>query len=301
MIKQALEFAAQLDSEHSVPYILDYGLRRSVARRAVKVVQYLLEQGADVKLLHGRHILPTIDEHTPEEYSEDEKPSLEILEILIAHGWNVNTRDITAQDADNRPLIWWIVRYPDLVQWCLDHGARVDIPEPRRQGYSYDPPQFTPNGDEIRHSSPRGAITLLGVAASEGTVETFELLRAKGAPMDPRVLHMAVQKGRLEMMRHLVDVVGLDVNAVEHQVGDSCSTPLCYLAAHRQVGDSQREMIDFLLDHGADPDLEPGREGEVFWQSPNACARQFSNAAFLEAVQTWRTRQKEDKGDQGSK
>lgn len=69
----------------------------------------------------------------------------------------------------------------------------------------------------------------------------------EGAPLNAIVLHRAVDAAtvlapkegsdpnpayirRMEMVRHLPDVVNLDVNAVKHQVGTQCTTPLCFVA-----------------------------------------------------------------------
>jgi hypothetical protein len=289
-MEQAIEQASQSDSPDTANYIINYGLRLSVRRTAIGVLQYVLNHGADVESLRGEDVLPIVDEFSKD---DNEKPSMEVLEILIAHGWDVNNR------GNDRPLLWFVVKYPDLVQWCLDHGATLDIPSPPRLGYSHNPPQISANGEEIRHSALRGPSTILGAAARSGTVETFELLRARGAPSDPRMLHIAAQSGRLDMVRHLVDVIGLNVNAIEHEVGDHCSTPLCYFCGPRPFQEHHRELINFLLDRGADPDLDCGRDGGVPRQSPNQIARQWNNEKFLQAVKEWRAKQQQEDGADG--
>ena len=180
------------------------------------MLSYLLDRGADVGTLSASDIIPTHDDSV--------KPSHEVLEILIAHGWDVNTQ---GPRHTSWPLLWQVVRYPEVVTWCLNHGASVDIPD--------DPPRVNTDGTYSRTDLPRPPI--LGMAASSGTVETFELLRSRGAPLDPRTLHLAVERAalhaprgasdrsapytrRMVMVRHLVDVAELDVNAVERQIGN---------------------------------------------------------------------------------
>lgn len=267
-MEQAIEQASHPDSQETVHGIVQYGLGRSTARSALHVLQYVLDRGADAEKLYGKDVLPVTNE-----LNEDEKPSIKVLDILIAHGWNINNR------GDSWPILWSVVKYPDLIRWALDHGASVDIPDrPSKFGCPHDPPQFSANGTEIRHSAMRGPVTVLGVAASTENIETFELLRERDAPLDTRMLHIVVQSAvmaasneagvssqdyqdRMALVRLLVDVVGLDANAIEHQVGDHCSTPLCYVAGPRLCHEGHRELINFSLDSGADPDLDCGSEG----------------------------------------
>lgn len=276
--------ASEPNSRHAVQDVVQRGLSRSARRRAVHVLSYLVDHlhGADVAAISA-----------PEIVSNDDmgKPSQEVLEILVAHGWDINTRG--PGDATRWPLLWHVVRYPDLVRWCLDHGARVDIPE--------NPPKVNGNV-ESRTGVPRP--TILGAAASSGSVETFELLRAKGAPLDPRTLHRAVEQAtasapkegeepgsfytqRMDMIRHLVDVVKLDFNAIKRQLGSSCSTPLCIVAG-RPTNQIFRELVYFLLDRGADPNLNcRTQEDPHCWPSAMVCAQTCGNGRFLEAVEEW--------------
>lgn len=53
----------------------------------------------------------------------DTLPSREILELLIEHGWDINSR---GSSLSGIPLLWYVVEDPDLVKWCLDHGAELD-------------------------------------------------------------------------------------------------------------------------------------------------------------------------------
>jgi hypothetical protein len=91
---------------------------------------------------------------------------------------------------------------------------------------------------------------------------------------------------RMAMVRHLVDVVGCDVNVVATWAGKWCSTPLCHFA-NRDDGRDKRELISFLLERGADPDLA----GTIVDENTNLklpsaieCAQSGSNTRFVEAV-----------------
>ncbi|KAK4617625.1 hypothetical protein CLAFUW4_12566 [Fulvia fulva] len=167
-MEQAISVASQSGSRFTVQDVVQRGLRRAAARSAVQVLRYVIEQGVDIKKLVAKDIMIN---------DEPLEPSVEVLEILVAHGWDVNSR------GDSWPLLWYVVEYPDLVRWCLDHRAEVDIPD--------DPPQANADGTESRTKLPRP--TILSLAASSSSIETFELLRAQGAPLDQRTLHLAVK------------------------------------------------------------------------------------------------------------
>ncbi len=129
-----------------------------------------------------------------------------------------------------------------LARWCLDHGASVH--------------------DE--HPDPYRSPPLLEVAASVGSVATFNLLRSRGAQLGRRTLHCAVRGAarsrdepeqrlaRMAMVKYLVDEVGLDVNALDtdSRMPNFWGTPLCYAVI---TGSDSEEVIRFLLARGADP------------------------------------------------
>lgn len=281
LLEQAISLASHPNSRFTVEEVVLRGLQSSVMRGAVNVLHYVLDRGADVRKITASHVT---------NYGAD-KPSQEVLEILVAHGWDVNIHN-----ARSWPLLWFVTGYHNVVAWCLDHGASVDVPE--------EPLEVLANGVKIYSRQARP--TILGMVAFNGSVETFELLRAKNAPLDPRTLHRAVEQATLsarendsdgsnpgfdrdmDMIRHLVDVLKLDVNAVEPQIASDFWTPLCF-PAMRPIRQRSRELIEFLLDRGADPNL-----GGIFddatpnghrWLSPIEIAN--SNKAFLQIVQEW--------------
>jgi hypothetical protein len=149
---------------------------------------------------------------------------------------------------------------------------------------------------------------VLEIAAAEGIVATFELLRARGAPIGRRTLHQAVEQAaiyassddgsvrtepfeqRMDMVRHLVDIVGLNVNADGLWPGKFCSTPLSYVASRNDSKDA-RELIWFLLDRGADPDRAGPLVGDIRPPSALEHAQSSRNTRFLEAVREWQAQQ----------
>lgn len=143
-----------------------------------------------------------------------------------------------------------------------------------------------------RKNNGRPHTTILGRAAAEGTIETFELLRSQGAPLDRRTLHIAVEYGRLDMLKHLVEVVGLDVNADGRTFWSdchSCSTAICITAFCRSDLWEYRVIVFWLLDHGADPDLSYG-EGRDRHRSAVECAQATGNMKFRRCLEEWRAK-----------
>lgn len=219
-------------------------------------------------------------------------PPYAILDILIAHGWDINTR---GSDSLNIPLLWRATSNAEFVDWCLSHGASVNILGE------------TPIRD-ARGVGPVERETVLESTARDGSPETFEKLRARGAPTGQRTLHKAVLQAihtalkpgerdhvafdeRLDMVRHLVSEVKLDPNAYCGMVGMPAGSPL-YTVATYPNGRDTRRLIWLLLDRGADPDLPgPTVENESITPSPMVAAEREGNKVFLEAVKEWRARQ----------
>lgn len=294
LIVEALSLASKPESRNTVGDVFKSGLRNSLKRSALKVLSYLLDHGADVSMID--HSWVVNDEDTLA------KPSLEALEMLISHGWDINAR----RYATDWPLLWYLVKYPDLVAWCLDRGAIV----------VYPPSDDDPSRDANRLGN-YWSQSLLELAAKQASVATFKLLREKGAPFHRRVLHAAVEMAvesappfngstslstsdvwfneRMAMVRYLVDEARLDVNSEEWRLGGSGATPLDIVSSHKNDMDA-RELVWFLLDRGADLNhasvLKDPNRRDICYPSPLEEARLISNTRFLEAIQEWQGRQR---------
>jgi len=271
--------ASSLAKSPNMQRALERGLRFAARKNATKVMRYLIEQGANVNCVSAFSLI---------DIETNALPSQETLEVLVEHGWDINTR---TPGLGGTPILWCVVEDADLVKWCLDHEADVD------------PADDTPEGAK-KHRKP-----ILEVAAAEGNIEGFELLRANGAPLDLHhgMLPSAVMKASfnvpaageapsasfvrmLEMIRHLIDVVGCDVNSVSYGTyygsGSHCSTPLCWVACHTN-SDGVRDLVRLLLDRGGGLDLA----GPILWgsQVPSAreAAQQRANSPFVKVVAEW--------------
>jgi hypothetical protein len=208
-----------------------------------------------------------------------------VLEILVAHGWDINARRF-----GDPPFLWEVVGYSDIATWCLEHGASVT------------PKDLNLSSEEEVMKDKAGCRPLLEVAASQSTVAMFEVFRERGAEFGPRTLHFAAQAAinshsysidkhveRMRMVKHLVGTLGLDPNALDQPrgwaLGNHWGTPLCYVANSNPNWDCS-EVVKYLLEQGADPDLvmEPsGRSAMDF-------GRGARNEHFLGIVGEWKKR-----------
>lgn len=244
--------------------------------------------------------------------------STEILDVLLAHGWNINSR-VGNTKFLTAPLLWKVLGNEDLVKYCLEHGASV-----HPEGQSPLQPDFI--SQDQRRCSP-----VLESAAAEATVATFDLLRAHGAPLGRTCLHHAVQEAtlpwlsgrpdaltpvtsdagdgeskrypktktyaeRMAMVYHLVEDLGLDVNGSDQPPSQRPlpmrrGPPLCYVADSEAIfygaGSEDKAVLDtreltwYLLDHGADP--RPALEA----------AKMNNHPMFAADVEAWRARKNE--------
>ncbi|KAK1250086.1 hypothetical protein MKX08_010089 [Trichoderma sp. CBMAI-0020] len=205
------------------------------------------------------------------------KPSLEAIEMLVAHGWYIDTRTSRI----GWPLLWSVVRYHDLVKWCLNHGASVYLP-------GDTPPRDARGVGQV----PR--IVLLEAAAESGSIPTFKLLREKGAPFHVGVLHIAVEQA-IYLAPHEVEI---DVNTEWRRPGQAGAAPLDRMAYHSGDSKDVRELVWFLLERGADLSHASVSKddylGDTLYLSPLEMAQTSPKKRFLAAIQQWQERQRND-------
>lgn len=89
LMAQAISIADKPESRNTVQEVIQKGLRSSVRRGATQVLSYLLDQGAEISTITAGAIMNT---------EELVKPSREVLEILIARGWDINSRGPNCND-----------------------------------------------------------------------------------------------------------------------------------------------------------------------------------------------------------
>lgn len=222
---------------------------------------------------------------------------IEILKILLANGWNINKRSYAAM-----PPLWYVLDDGDFVKWYLEHGAKPDLVIDEQDSKWENEYEWPP---------------ILENAASESSVATFELLRSKGGELGPRTLHLATKavsvggtklnrepgmsdreiaethQERVAMVRHLVDTLKLDPNAldmprvwVKH---NDWGTPLFYMAGSIPKWNITELMV-FLRERGADPrcvlQFHHGNS-PIFRSNALQTAKRAGNNQFLSIVEDW--------------
>ncbi len=189
-----------------------------------------------------------------EAHSEKEADMLAIAELLVAQGADVNDSFPFMQGEEHTlPALYGAIGHADnmaLGQWLLDHGA-------------------DPNDNEsLYHSTELGHHEGLKM-----------LLKAGAIPDGTNALPRAMDFDDVEAVRLLIEAgatVG-NFNA-EHVGGEPPFTaPVLHQAARRR---SSKEMVDLLLEGGADPSLV--HEG----MTPYQLARVWGNALVADAVAT---------------
>ncbi|KAM0426515.1 hypothetical protein ACHAPT_008207 [Fusarium lateritium] len=254
-LAEALKIAKSTPPRNSsYEQFLSSALSACVQDGKLDLVKYLLEhEPAPLTSLSPTKVWP--------------KFSIPLVELLIAHGWDINQQAPRGPTDRCRRLVDLACRDQVIIEWLVDHGARVDGGE-----YEYEIfPQPAP---------------LLETCALQGSVSTFKYLQVRGARLGRRTLHLAAgaaaalgvdpkvehdgstdgaesmenkeaqrKNAKLEMLRFLVDQVKLDVNAMDTDVPHHAyhlGTPICY-AASKPNGDA---VVRWLLEKGADPHIK---------------------------------------------
>ncbi|KAG9495216.1 hypothetical protein J7337_013451 [Fusarium musae] len=226
-------------------------LGRCVRHGSIDLVKYLLERDrAPVESLSPLAVAAN--------------SSIPLLELLVAHGWDLNKPEVDKSLKRGDKLIDLVCDDHQLVCWLVEHGARVTDRE--MELYEIFPPPAP----------------LLETCAVRGSVETFRFLQSKGSLLGHRTLHRAAgeaasfgadpftfqevhdeaagdeartRKERAEMLVFLVDEMKLDINAMDSSVPYRAyhwGTPLCYAT----VKEKGVHVVRWLLEKGAQPKVE---------------------------------------------
>ncbi|KAH7166412.1 hypothetical protein EDB81DRAFT_918834 [Dactylonectria macrodidyma] len=249
------------NSPSSLQQLLPSALGQCIRRGSIDLVRYLLE-----------HEQAPITSLSPLAISEN--PSIALIELLLAHGWDINQAEDGGLLGQARKLIDLVCNDGQLIRWLVEHGARVTDGE--IDDYALFP-QPAP---------------LLETCAVRGSVTSFRYLQEKGALLGRRALHRAageaaafgtdpfidsqegydvetccevedegssgyarMRKERAEMLIFLVDEMKLDVNAMDSATPHPAyhwGTPLCYAA----VKENGAGVVSWLLERGAKPTVK---------------------------------------------
>ena len=291
-VRQALARDAALanfeDSSHQRP------LSAAAKRNDLPMVKLLLDHGADPSL--PEHGAPLGGALWTAVYQEQTEMAI----LLLEHGANPNT-----SPESSGPVLSHARYDPELTRLLIVHGATNDVSALKQLETLVSDDaieaveQFLQQHPDLVHDANASwSEGILASPANKGNREMIELLMRHGARvpdvskwapnyyfkhteiaalllergMNPNhmnwhhftLLHHMAARGDMAKARLLLDY-GAAIDAVDEEYR---STPLgC--AARR----GQREMVDLLLDHGADPN----RAGAP-WATPLAWARKKGHA-----------------------
>jgi hypothetical protein len=319
-----LSLDESLGSNYSQKQMTEMIFDKAWSRNAPKVLEYILKHGTDVGCVKNKtkfwvtHVergfpmtcieimiangwdINSWNRSPPPDGLTNRDPPL-LWEIL----------------ADGDAVRWCLERGANVLLETQKVWAELDINKAPAEAATeyFDSAQYTIDKD-LSHACKCPPI--LELAAGQSSVATFELLRSIGAPLSWRMLHVAVQARvafgvekdpaeeesesvylldqqrakmkdsigeRMNMVRHLVDDLKLDVNARDDSpLFSHCfyGTPLDYVAYNSGVNGDCREVTMFLLGRGADPGL--------------VTVEQHRAPAFFSVLRAWAMEQTGDSG-----
>jgi ankyrin repeat protein len=203
------------------------------------VVRLLLDHGADVHMCTGIGCWSALHLAV-----KGENP--EIVQMILEQNAEVEVRDSQGET----PLLAASFNgNTAVVQLLLDHGADPHVRDVDGKTALDKAGSLGVSRLLIRLNVSQTCAFL--VAADHGDPEQMQLLLDYGASPDVRTdyeetpLHLAAARGRLGAVRFLVLEVNADVNARDREGG----TPL-HSASYGP--DATPELVEFLLEHGAD-------------------------------------------------
>jgi len=229
-------------------------LHMAIYRQDFDKVSELLQKGADVE--------PAYDSGaTPMELAIS-SGSLEMVKLLFQNG-----ADFVSNDSEKRDALGLAVKegYDEIAEFMLDNGSGVDAVYKDR-------------------SRP------LHYAAANGDIAMVEVLLAREAQVDARdnqnrtPLYRAIDSLAQRLFYHTLieeetiqsfeDVImrlienGADINVLDNEkYGAFSGAVKCLVHDSRNAG-QQIDFLKFLLELGADPDLDAGRgNNSAFWRA----------------------------------
>ena len=194
------------------------------------------------------------------------------VEQLLAHGADVDVRE---HERGQTALMWAVAqRHADVARVLIGNGADLDARTKVYYQLENTAGNTNPSGNfQMAH----GGSTPLLFTARNGDVETAKVLIEAGADVNDTLaagtsaLVVAAHSGHGPFAIYLLEQ-GADPNAAKAG----------YTALHAAVLRSQIELVDALLDHGADPNalVEHGTPGRRFSADYSIRAQLLGATAF---------------------
>lgn len=126
LMSQIVSTVSEPGSVATLQEVLNIGLDRSTAENATKILSCVLQEGADVQR-RGAHL--TLN------WGTFHLPTLETIDVLIAHGWDINSHG--THGTYSEPLLWNVLDDPEPTmasQWMsiLPMWHPRDVPHTRQ-------------------------------------------------------------------------------------------------------------------------------------------------------------------------
>ncbi|KAI0272290.1 ankyrin repeat-containing domain protein [Gloeopeniophorella convolvens] len=271
----ALQEAVSKRNPEIIQLLLDHGadvnapggrygsaLQEVASNGNLEIVLLLLDHGANANApggeYHGTLLDRGADVNAPDDFHGSvlqkavSNGRLDIVQLLLNHGADVNVKGGTLQEAASKGN-------RDIVLLLLDHGADVNA-----KGGLY-------GGSALQE------------AASNGNLDIIQLLLDHGADVNVpgghygSALQGAASNGKLDIVQLLLDR-GADVN-----------TPGGFYGSALQVAASRNgalELVQLLVDHGADINVQGGFYGNMLqaaacnWRGETDTVRFFLDRGF---------------------
>jgi hypothetical protein len=100
-------------NDDSSSWLLHYTCQQCFEHSALAILTYILSDSG--------YSPDNISNH---EMNRPRDLSTQILDVLLAYGWNINKR-VNSAGRPSGPFLWTVLENEDLVKYCLDHGASV--------------------------------------------------------------------------------------------------------------------------------------------------------------------------------
>jgi uncharacterized protein len=246
-------------------------------------VSMLLHKGATLSVVDNNGMYPLM--------WASKNGHLSCCKLLIEHGAGINAFDSNAWTA-----IHFAAKYGhrEVVEFLAHSGASIVLKEKLEEGKTplmlaaqYGRRDtcicLMERGSDVNAVTTRDELTALMLAAKEGHKGTVRCLLSYDADANMSdsygwtSLHFTSSWGRKETARLLIREGGANVNAmpIKKKSGGGGTTPLIIASKGQQV-----DMINILLDHGADPSINDAASGK----NPLAIAAQEGFTASVEAL-----------------
>ncbi len=172
-----------------------------------------------------------------------------------------------------------IAKDPSIIDMHFDHFQ-----------YTLSEAQYLDNEKALKFSAfllakgvdpndPRESFPPVAFAALFSSPEVVDLLVRHGARLENSgALQIAARVGKLDMVRHLLEL-GVDVNENREVVGEGP-------ALHAAVVDGHKDVVIFLLGHGANPDLRD-YEGRDNRKTAHMRAQAVGNQELVDILATY--------------